>query len=134
MYKFPITEYSRFSELPFDRLNNLNFSVYILDKQWNYLFINDAVKKNLGEKAQNLIGKNMWETFPELLPHPAFQQLRKNTENGLKTNLVTTSPINMQRINVVGYPMEDCTYFSRSVLPDKEDLINELRGELNKKK
>ena len=39
MHKFPITEYKKFSELPFDKFNTLKFSVYIIDFNWNYLHV-----------------------------------------------------------------------------------------------
>jgi hypothetical protein len=134
MHKFPITSYSRFSELPLEKFDTLNFSIYILDFNWNYLFVNTFVKKNLGSRAENLAGKNMWEVFPELAADPSFQQMKKNTEKRVVTNLTVISPVNSQRINIVGYPLEDCFYFSASILPDKNDLLQELRGELGKKK
>ena len=72
MHKFPITEYKKFSELPFDKFNTLKFSVYIIDFNWNYRFVNDFGKRNLGERANDLIGKNMWEEFKELTTDSSF--------------------------------------------------------------
>jgi hypothetical protein len=134
MHKFPITEYRKFSDLPLDKLNVLKFSVYILDFNWNYLFVNDFVKENLGERGQDLTGKNMWEQFQELATHPSFQTLKRNSEKGVVSNLIAISPINRKRLNITGYPLEDCYYFSSSILPDKDDLIDELRNELSKRK
>jgi hypothetical protein len=134
MHKFPITEYHRFDELPLTRLNELNFSIYILDFNWNYMFVNEFVKKNLGSRAENLVGKNMWTVFPELAADPSFQQMKRNAEKRVLTNVTVISPINSQRINIIGYPLDDCFYFSSSILPDKNDLLQELRNELGKKK
>jgi hypothetical protein len=134
MHKFPITEYHRFDELPLTRLNELNFSIYILDFNWNYMFVNEFVRKNLGSRAENLVGKNMWTVFPELAADPSFQQMKRNAEKRVLTNVTVISPINSQRINIIGYPLDDCFYFSSSILPDKNDLLQELRNELGKKK
>lgn len=134
MHKFPITEYKKFAELPFERFNALRFSVYILDFNWNYLFVNNFVKNNLGVRGGDLIGRNMWETFEELANDPSFQHLKKNTENGIASNMIVTSPVNGKRINIAGYALTDCYYFSVSILPDKDDLIDELRNELGKRK
>jgi hypothetical protein len=134
MHKFPITEYHRFDELPLTRLNELNFSIYILDFNWNYMFVNEFVKKNIGSRAENLVGKNMWTVFPELAADPSFQQMKRNAEKRVLTNVTVISPINSQRINIIGYPLDDCFYFSSSILPDKNDLLQELRNELGKKK
>lgn len=132
MHKFPIRKYSWFGDLPLDELNNLKFSVYIIDFDWNYLFVNEFVKKNLGARGMDLVGKNMWREFKELVDDPTFSLLKRNMEKRVLTNVVTTSPINGQRLNIIGYALEDCYYFTSSILPDKGDLLNELRGELAK--
>lgn len=134
MHKFPIAQYKKFSELPLDKMDTFNFSVYLIDFNWNYLFVNKFVKKNLGARGENLIGKNMWTEFKELANDPNFTLLRQNMERKVATNITTISPITSQRLNITGYPMEDCYYFASSILPDKEDLMQELRNELSKKK
>lgn len=134
MHKFPITEYKKFSELPLDKFNNLKFFVYIIDFNWDYLFVNDFVKNQLGERGRDLVGKNMWVEFPELAEDPSFKFLKSNTEKGITTNMTVTSPVHGKRLNIAGYSLEDCYYFSASILPDKENLIDELRNELAKKK
>jgi hypothetical protein len=133
MHKFPITEFKKFADLPLEKLDVLNFSIYILDFDWNYLYVNNFVKKNLGTRGEDLIGKNMWKEFPELAADASFNQLRKSLDKRVVANLVTVSPVNSQRLNIVGYPMDDCFYFSASILPNKGDLLQELRTELSKK-
>ena len=91
MNHLDISKYSYFSELPLEQFNNYKISVYVIDKNWNYLFVNDFVKKNLGKKGEDLIAKNMWEEFKELSTNPSFLSLKKNSENGLPTNIFTTS-------------------------------------------
>lgn len=130
MNKFNFSNYSKFSDLPLKEFDTLKFSVYVLDFNWNYLFINDFVKKNLGSKANNLLGRNMWAEFEELAIDPAFAMMKKNAEKGLKVNIVTTSLINSQRLNIIGHTLEDCWLFSASILPDKDELLDELRSVL----
>jgi hypothetical protein len=36
-------------------------------------------------------------------------------------------------LNIAGFRLEDCYYFTSSILPDKDNLIDELRSELAKK-
>jgi hypothetical protein len=134
VHKFPIIEYKKFSELPLDKFNTLKFSVYILDFEWNYLFVNEFAKSILGDRGANLIGKNMWEKFDELRHDPSFKELKANMEKGITTNMIVVSPVHGKRQNITGYALENCYYFSSSILPDKENLIEELRQELGKKK
>ena len=105
-----------------------------MDFHWNYLFVNDFAKNNLGERGNDLIGHNMWETFEELTNDASFQLLKRNAEKGIASNMIVTSPVNGKRINIAGYTLTDCYYFSVSILPDKDDLIDELRHELEKRK
>jgi|GEM_PF-6574542 len=132
MDKLNLSGYKQFSRLPLGQFNEFKFSVYVLDFQWNYLFVNDFCKNNLGARGRDLLGKNMWETFEELGQDPVFIRLKYETERGIETNLITTSPINSQRLSIVGCRLSDCYFFSASILPNKEDLIHELRGELRK--
>ena len=123
---------SAFADLPLEHFNSLKFSVYILDYEWNYLFVNDFVKQNLDKTSEEFIGKNMWDLFAELSADPSFMQLKNNTEKGLVSNFITISPLTSQRLNIMGYPLVDCFFFTSSILPKKEDLINELREALLK--
>ena len=134
MHKFPIYEYRLFKELPLDKFNSFKFSVYILDFNWNYLFVNDFVHSNLGPRAKDLIGKNMWKEFPELASDPTFISLHEKMDRRIASSFSTNSPINGQRLHITGYPLEDCFYFTSSVLPDKEELLNDLRSQLTKRK
>jgi hypothetical protein len=134
MHKFPINEYKTFSELPLDKFDSFKFSVYILDFGWNYLFVNEFVKQNLKERGQSLIGKNMWTIFPELAADPVFNQLKEKLDRRIACSFETHSPINGHRLSITGYPLEDCFYCSSSILPDKEELLNELRQQLIRRK
>jgi hypothetical protein len=133
MHKFPISEYKKFSEIPLEKLNTFKFSVYIIDFNWNYLFVNEFAINNLQKRGRDLIGKNMWEVFSELQADPGFSLLKKNSEKGITSNMIVTSPVTRQRLNITGFPLEDCYYFTSSILPDKDNLIDELRNELAKK-
>ena len=133
MYKFPITSYSRFEQLPLDKLGALKFSVCLLDLDWNFLFINDASKKVLPERGDP-IGKNIWNLFPELAADPAYKLLKKNIDKGVVPRVETRSLVNAKRISITGYPLEDCFYLAITVIPDRENLLDELRNELVKKR
>jgi hypothetical protein len=132
MFAFPITDYRRFTDLPLDKLRPTRYKVYILDLNWNYLFVNDAVVRDLPDRRTDLIGMNMWEVFNELRRDPTFQQIRVDIEHQKAVDVTTTSPITRKRLRIFGWPMEDCYVFSVNMLPDKFELLNELRGLLNK--
>lgn len=121
-----------FSELSLEGFDDVPFSVYILNKEWEYLYVNHFVENNLGKKREELLGKNMWELFPELKTDPIFNQLKSETEAGKTTNFITISPLTLHRLNIVGQPLDDCYFFTASILPNKDALLNELRGAMHK--
>jgi hypothetical protein len=132
MHKFPIANYQRYSQLPLQEFDRLNFSVYILDFEWNYMFVNTFAASNLGVQATDLIGQNIWQRFPKLAADPNFITLRKNLEDNIATNFRTVSPLTSLRLNISGFRLEDCYYCTSSVLPNKEDLLDDLRKQITK--
>ena len=127
MHKFPITNYKNYSQLPLDEFNTQKFSIYIIDFDWNYVFANDCAYKTLNKTENDLIGKNM---FTGIEVDPEYSRFLKKVENGSVSNIIAISPATRKRVSVTGYPLEDCYYFAVSALPDKEDLMNELRSQL----
>lgn len=134
MHKFPINNYRNFSELPLDKFDTFKFSVYIIDFDWNYRFVNEFARINLGTRAENIIGKNMWKEFPELEKDPVFNQLKEKMDARVPCSFETMSPVNGKRLYITGFPLDDCFYFTASILPDKQELMNELRSMLSKRK
>ena len=133
MNKFDVTRYHELSDLDTTAFDNQRYSVYVLDLNWNYIYINNFVEQNLGVTKSELIGKNMWDHFSILGADAYFRELKENSEKGKITNMITTSPLNSQRLHITGYPLKDCYVFFSSVLPKKEDLIDDLRKQLVKK-
>jgi len=132
MQKLDIPQNARFEELKLEEFNALKYAVYVIDDRWNYLFINDYAASNLGARGNDLVGKNIWSQFEELRTDPAFIRMKSDIEKGLPVNITTTSPITNHRLNIVGYPLQDCYFFYASRLPKKDELLNELRTVLEK--
>ncbi len=132
MFGFSVTNYRRYADLPLDTFELMKYKVYVLDLKWNYLFVNNAVLIDLPHLDRGLTGLNMWTVFSELQNDATFQQMKKDIEQGRQVNLTTASPITLKRLRISGWPLDDCYLFTVNTLPDKTELLNELRGLLNK--
>ncbi len=132
MDHFSINNLTSYRQINLSELDRYNHYIYLISFDWNYIFVNEFVKKNLGERSVGIIGKNMWEVFPELAKDTTFLQMKKDMENGKPAAFITVSPLSGQRIHIKGWPMEDCYFFTSSILPGKQDLLNELRSEMQK--
>lgn len=132
MLSVQITDYKTFSDLPLEQFNSLGYPIFIVDFDWNYLFVNDFVKSQVGDRAGNLAGKNMWTAFKPLATDPVFRRLRSNLDNRIITNIVVTSPLTFQLLNIVGYPLDDCFYFSMTPIPEKNTMADNISSEFVK--
>ena len=50
-----------------DILNSIKDGFLALDRNWCFLFVNQRAAENVGYKPEQLIGKNLWEVFPQYL-------------------------------------------------------------------
>ncbi|MCW3122305.1 MAG: Phytochrome-like protein cph1, partial [Flavipsychrobacter sp.] len=41
---------------------------FTMDKRWTVLYWNKAAEKLLGVKADDIVGKNLWESFVGIIP------------------------------------------------------------------
>jgi PAS domain S-box-containing protein len=57
-------------------LDNLTDGFMIFDEQWRYRYINAQAMPYTGKPWQELLGKNVWEEFPELVGSPFYQHYR----------------------------------------------------------
>ena len=55
-------------------LDNITDGFFIVDRNWNILFWNKEAENVLGKNEKELIGKNMWEEFPD------FAELREHVD------------------------------------------------------
>lgn len=59
-------------------LQSITDGFFIIDREGRILFWNNAAEKMMGKPGKGLIGKNVWEEFPELLglkSHPDYEKL-----------------------------------------------------------
>lgn len=56
-------------------LDRVTDAFMALDKDWNYTYINNKAADLHGFTAEELIGKNIWEVFPDVVNEPFFHSL-----------------------------------------------------------
>lgn len=50
---------------------------FVLDRDWRYTFINDQVVKVFGVAREDLLGKNIWEVFPDVIESEFYTQVHQ---------------------------------------------------------
>ena len=64
-----------------------------LDNQWNYTYVNKKAAELHGKSSEALIGKNIWEQFPEVVNEPFYLalQMAKDTQEPQRLQLYSAT-------------------------------------------
>jgi nitrogen fixation/metabolism regulation signal transduction histidine kinase len=130
---FSIENYKRYEDVQLDVLDTLPFSVYIIDYDWVYLFLNKNSIHAFGKNIDKLIGQSALEAFKDVRFEPIFEKIKYSVETKTHCYVTMYSPLRGAQVNIKGYSLEDCYCFSSTVMPSKEQVLGELRGVLNRR-
>ncbi|RXK58166.1 PAS domain S-box protein [Lacibacter luteus] len=101
-----------------------------LDKQFNYIFLNDQAAELIHKKPEDVIGKNVWELFPDAIgsaTHNAFQQALQ-TQKYVR-NIDYYPPLDLWQENHI-YPSEDgLSVFIRDISEEKRKEVAARQSE-----
>ena len=57
-------------------LGSMNDIFFTLDAGWRFTFINDAGLRSLAKNREELLGRNIWELYPDAVGNEAFAQMQ----------------------------------------------------------
>ncbi len=98
------------SKLLIKTLDNFQDGIFALDTDWNFTYLNKRAASIVGLKSKDLVGKNIWETFPQI----------KNSsyEENYRSAMQNQEIRNFEAKNIAGE-----IWFNITVYPSKEGLI-----------
>ncbi|MFN4283464.1 MAG: PAS domain S-box protein [Alphaproteobacteria bacterium] len=67
-------------------LESISDGFYMLDRQWRFSFLNRQAQRFLRRDRADLIGKNVWEEFPEARDSSLHDEYRRAIESGVAQN------------------------------------------------
>ncbi|MGB3199950.1 MAG: PAS domain-containing protein, partial [Nodosilinea sp.] len=96
-----------------DRLNltleSISDGFFILDRNWQFTFLNREAERLLQRSRSELLGQEVWQEFPEAVESQSYQAYHQAMETGLSTTLKFFYP-----------PLD--TWFDVSAYPSAEGL------------
>ncbi len=87
-------------------LENSNDVFYGLDREWRFTYLNRRAETLWGRTRDQLIGKNIWEEFPQSVETPAYAELHRALAEQRTLRFETYSQILGIWIEVEAYPTE----------------------------
>jgi len=114
-----------------DILDNIAEGFVALDRQRRYTYVNKHAGHMTGHEPQDLIGKNVWEVFPEAVGSPTYRAIETAfNENRYVFNEDYYEPLGLWQENRV-YPTSNGVFmFVRDITEKKE--LQRLLDEANK--
>jgi PAS domain S-box-containing protein len=76
-----------------DILESISDAFYSVDQDWRITYVNGRAQELWGRSAEDLIGKNVWEEFPEAVGSELYDQLRRAAEEHTTVAFETQSPV-----------------------------------------
>src|SRR5918994_1210140 len=109
----------------FERVSD---AFYAVDREWRFTYVNRRAQELLGCSQEELLGKNIWEEFPQAVGSESYQKINQAMEEGVTTEFETVSPVLGTWIAGRVYPSPDgLSVYFQDVTKRKrtEEALNE---------
>ena len=90
-----------------DILESISDAFYAVDRQWCFTYVNNRAEELWGRPREELLGKNVWEEFPEVQGSESHRQIERAMEEGVTTEFETESPVLGAWVAVRAYPSRE---------------------------
>lgn len=85
-------------------LENITDAFFALDENWRFTFVNREAERLLDRSRHDLIGKNVWEEFPEAVGSAFETEYRTVRERGRSRQFREVYPPLRRWFDVIAYP------------------------------
>jgi PAS domain S-box-containing protein len=80
-------------EMAADTLESISDAFYAVDRDWCFTYVNGKAEELWGCSREELLGKNIWDEFPEAVGSQSYRQIKRAMEEGITTEFETISPV-----------------------------------------
>jgi len=104
-----------------DLLERITDGFIALDKNWNYTYVNRRVGELVHRSPESMIGKNVWEEFPDVVGTPTYEAFQKAMkEQRYVSNLDYYPPLDLWQENHIYPSPEGISVFIRDITDQKK--------------
>jgi PAS domain S-box-containing protein len=102
-------------------IDSLSEGIFVLDKQWRYTYLNRLAEDLVERPREELLGKNVWELFPEAVDTIIYTESRKAVQEQQARQFEVFYPALNKWFESKLYPTpEGLTIFSRDITERKQ--------------
>jgi PAS domain S-box-containing protein len=74
-------------------LESISDAFYAVDRDWCFTYVNAQAEAIWGRSREELLGKNIWEEFPQAVGSESYRQIKRAMEEGVTTDFENVSPV-----------------------------------------
>ncbi len=103
-------------------LERISDAFYAVDRDWRFTYVNRRAEELWGRSQEELLGKSIWQEFPQAVGSEYYQQINRAMEEGVTTEFETAAPVSGTWIAGRAYPSPEglSVYF--------QDITERKRG------
>jgi PAS domain S-box-containing protein len=72
-----------------DILESISDAFYAVDNEWRFTYVNGKAEELWGRSREELLGKNIWEEFPEAVDRESYRRITRAMEEDVTTEFET---------------------------------------------
>ena len=76
-----------------DILESISDAFYAVDEEWRFTYVNGKAEELWGRSREELLGKNIWEEFPQVVGTEYYRQIMRAREEDVTTEFETIFPV-----------------------------------------
>lgn len=87
-------------------LERITDPLYLVDRDWNFTYINKKYEQVQGRDRDKLLGRNVWELFPYGKEHCYFKQYDRALREQVSVNFEEFNTFNGMWVSASAYPVK----------------------------
>lgn len=107
-------------------LENINDGFFIIDKRWRFIYLNAEAEKFWSKKKEYLLGKSIWEEFPEVLYSPLYKYFHRAVLNQAAESFEMYSPGGNKWVEVNVNPSKEGVSFYLRDIGERKQFEKEM--------
>ena len=90
-----------------ETLESMSDAFFTLDSEWRFTYLNPQTEVILGRRREDLVGKDLWEAFPEAVGSRFDEEFRRASREGVPVRFEEVYEPRGRTLDVRAYPVPD---------------------------
>ncbi|MGM0898570.1 MAG: GAF domain-containing sensor histidine kinase [Bacillota bacterium] len=108
-------------------IESITDGFFILNENWEYTYINQHLFLPKGKKAEEVLGKNIWDVFPETIGTLTYTEFHRAMNERVTVRFEAQSDAEDYWFEITAYPFDDGICCVLKNIKEKKKYENELK-------